>query len=184
MALNMLAMIGNLGRDAEVKSLGGSTVCNFSVALSSGWGDKKTTTWINCALWGKQAESTLTTYLKKGQQVALTGELSTREYQANDGSTKVSIEVRVSTIDLIGKRDDGQQQSQAPMQQQPAYQQQPQQQAYTAPPQQQYAPQQQAISPQGQVYNQGFAQPQQQPQYQQQQAVIHAYNALNSDTPF
>ena len=105
--MNLLAMTGNLGRDAEVKSLGGSTVCNFAVALSSGWGDKKTTTWINCALWGKQAESTLPTYLKKGQQAALTGELSTREYQANDGSTKVSIEMRVSTIDLIGKRDDG-----------------------------------------------------------------------------
>lgn len=178
MALNMLAMTGNLGRDAEVKSLGGSTVCNFSVALSSGWGDKKTTTWINCALWGKQAESTLPTYLKKGQQVALTGELSTREYQANDGSTKVSIEMRVSTIDLIGKRDDVQQQSQAPMQQQPATQ----KQSYAAP-QQQYT-QQQAVSPQDQVYNQGFAQPQQQQQQQNQQAAPPDHNNFNSDIPF
>lgn len=130
--MNLLAMTGNLGRDAEVKSLGGSTVCNFAVALSSGWGDKKTTTWINCALWGKQAESTLPTYLKKGQQVALTGELSTREYQANDGSTKVSIDMRVSTIDLIGKRDDGAAQGQAPAQQQQRPVQQQSQQA--APP--------------------------------------------------
>ena len=105
--MNLLAMTGNLGRDAEVRQAGSSTVCSFAVALSSGWGDKKTTTWINCSLWGKQAEGTLPTYLKKGQQVALTGELSTREYQAKDGTMKTSIEMRVSTIDLIGKRDDG-----------------------------------------------------------------------------
>lgn len=105
--MNLLAMTGNLGRDAEVKALGGSTVCNFAVALSSGWGDKKTTTWINCSVWGKQAEGQLPSYLKKGQHVALTGELSTREYQAKDGTMKTSLELRVGTIDLIGKRDDG-----------------------------------------------------------------------------
>lgn len=105
--MNLLAMTGNLGRDAEVRQAGGSSVCSFAVALSSGWGDKKTTTWLNCALWGKQAEGTLPTYLKKGQQVALTGELSTREYHAKDGTMKTSLELRVGTIDLIGKRDDG-----------------------------------------------------------------------------
>ena len=105
--MNLLAMTGNLGRDAEVRQAGSSTVCSFAVALSSGWGDKKTTTWINCSVWGRQAEGTLPTYLKKGQQVALTGELSTREYQAKDGTMKTSLELRVGTIDLIGKRDDG-----------------------------------------------------------------------------
>ena len=104
--MNLLAMTGNLGRDAEVRQAGSSTVCSFAVALSSGWGDKKTTTWLNCSLWGKQAEGTLPSYLKKGQQVALTGELSTREYQAKDGTMKTSLELRVGTIDLIGKRDD------------------------------------------------------------------------------
>ncbi len=118
--MNLLAMTGNLGRDAEVHQAGSSTVCSFAVALSSGWGDKKTTTWLNCSLWGKQAEGTLPTYLKKGQQVALTGELSTREYQAKDGTMKTSIELRVGTIDLIGKRDDnsGGQASQPAVQQQ------------------------------------------------------------------
>lgn len=105
--MNLLAMTGNLGRDAEVRQAGSSTVCSFAVALSSGWGDKKTTTWVNCSLFGKQAEGTLPTYLKKGQQVALSGELSTREYQAKDGTMKTSIDMRVGTIDLIGKRDDG-----------------------------------------------------------------------------
>lgn len=115
--MNLLAMTGNLGRDAEVRQAGSSSVCSFAVALSSGWGDKKTTTWINCSLWGKQAEGTLPSYLKKGQQVALSGELSTREYQAKDGTMKTSIEMRVGTIDLIGKRDDGAAQGHAPAQQ-------------------------------------------------------------------
>lgn len=105
--MNLLAMTGNLGRDAEVRQAGSSTVCSFAVALSAGWGDKKTTTWLNCSVWGRQAEGTLPTYLKKGQQVALSGELSTREYQAKDGTMKTSLELRVGTIDLIGKRDDG-----------------------------------------------------------------------------
>lgn len=118
--MNLLAMTGNLGCDAEVRQAGSSTVCSFSVALSSGWGDKKTTAWMNCSLWGKQAEGSLPTYLKKGQQVALTGELSTREYQAKDGTMKKSLELRVGTIDLIGKRDDnsGGQASQPAAQQQ------------------------------------------------------------------
>ena len=121
--MNLLAMTGNLGRDAEVRQAGSSTVCSFAVALSSGWGDKKTTTWINCSVWGKQAEGQLPTYLKKGQQVALTGELSAREYQAKDGTMKTSLELRVGTIDLIGKREE----SSAPAQQQRPAQQQSQQ---------------------------------------------------------
>ena len=126
--MNLLAMTGNLGRDAEVRQAGSSTVCSFAVALSSGWGDKKTTTWINCSVWGKQAEGQLPTYLKKGQQVALTGELSTREYQAKDGTMKTSLELRVGTIDLIGKREE----SSAPAQQQRPAQQQSQQAAPTS----------------------------------------------------
>lgn len=121
--MNLLAMTGNLGRDAEVRQVGSGSVCSFAVALSSGWGDKKTTTWLNCSIWGKQAEGTLPTYLKKGQQVALTGELSTREYQAKDGTMKTSLELRVGTIDLIGKREE----SSAPAQQQRPAQQQSQQ---------------------------------------------------------
>ena len=100
--MNLLAMTGNLGRDAEVRLAGSSTVCSFSVALSSGWGDKKQTVWISCSIWGKQAEGQLPSYLKKGQQVAVSGELSTREYEG-----KTYLELRVGTIDLIGKRDDG-----------------------------------------------------------------------------
>ena len=118
--MNVFCFTGNLGGDVKVNSTGGSTVANFSVAVKSGFGDKAQTMWIACALWGKQAESKLIDYLTKGQQVAITGELSTREH---DGKTY--LQVRVSTIHLVGgKSEVGQQQAprqqQAPQRQQQA----------------------------------------------------------------
>lgn len=110
--MNVFCFTGNLGGDVKVNSTGGSTVANFSVAVKSGFGDKAQTMWIACALWGKQAESKLIDYLTKGQQVAITGELSTREH---DG--KNYLQVRVSTIHLVGGKSEGGQQ-QAPRQQQ------------------------------------------------------------------
>lgn len=110
--MNNFCFTGNLGGDVKVNSTGGSTVANFSVAVKSGFGDKAQTMWIACALWGKQAESKLVDYLTKGQQVAITGELSTREH---DGKTY--LQVRVGTIHLVGGKSEGGQQ-QAPRQQQ------------------------------------------------------------------
>lgn len=116
--MNVLCLTGNLGRDAEVRQAGSSTVCGFSVAMTSGYGDKKQTVWIDCSIWGKQAEGQLPSYLKKGQQVAVSGELSTREHEG-----KTYLQLRVNTIDLIGKRDEGgqaapQQRQAAPVQHQ------------------------------------------------------------------
>ena len=124
--MNVYCFTGNLGGDVKVNSTGGSTVANFSVAVKSGFGDKAQTMWIACALWGKQAESKLIDYLTKGQQVAITGELSTREH---DGKTY--LQVRVGTIHLVGGKSDGGQQ-QAPLQKQ------------QAPKRQQQAPSQQS----------------------------------------
>src|SRR5690554_4464274 len=109
--MNVLSLTGNLGRDAEVRQAGNSTVCGFSVAMTAGYGDKKQTIWIDCSIWGRQAEGALPSYLTKGQQVAVSGELSTREHEG-----KTYLQLRVNTIDLIGKRDDGGQQ-QAPARQ-------------------------------------------------------------------
>lgn len=95
--MNNFAFTGNLGGDAEVKEVGGSKLCKFSVAVTSGFGDKKQTMWIGCDLWGKQAESRLPEFLKKGTQVAVTGELSSREHEG-----KTYLSVRVNSVDLIG----------------------------------------------------------------------------------
>ena len=99
--MNNFSFTGNLGRDAEVRQAGSTSVCGFSVPVTSGWGDKKTTTWVNCSLWGKRAEGGLPQYLVKGQEVAITGELSLRTYE-KDGVEKSSLDVNVNTLDLIG----------------------------------------------------------------------------------
>lgn len=106
---NVFSFTGTVGRDAEVRHLpSGQVVLNVTVANNIGFGDKQQTLWISCALWGKRAEGQLHNYLKKGQQVFVSGELTQREYQAHDGTTKSSLELNVSVIDLVGKRDSGQ----------------------------------------------------------------------------
>lgn len=102
MSLNVWTGTGHLGQDAEVKQAGTSTVCNFSVATKAGFGEKAQTIWLDCALWGKQAESALPGYLVKGQQVAVSGELST--FEATNGKTYLKL--RCNSVDLIGKKDD------------------------------------------------------------------------------
>ena len=99
--MNTFSFTGNLGGDCRTGNAGGTAVCNFSVAVKSGYGDKAQTHWVDCAVWGKQAESRLPEYLLKGQQVAISGELGTREHEG-----KTYLTCRVVSIDLIGKRDD------------------------------------------------------------------------------
>jgi len=111
---NVFSFTGTVGRDAEVRYLpSGQAVLNVTVANNIGFGDKQQTLWIRCAVWGKRAEGQLQNYLKKGQQVFVSGELSQSEYRAQDGSTKTSLELNANIIDLVGKRSDS---SQAPQQ--------------------------------------------------------------------
>lgn len=106
--MNNWNFTGNLGRDAELRTTtSGHSVLSFSVAVKSGYGDKATTTWANCQLWGKQAES-MGQYLTKGKQVGIVGEVTLRQYQKQDGSPAQSLDVRVSDLTLLGGREEGQ----------------------------------------------------------------------------
>ena len=67
-------------------------------------------------VWGKKAESKLIDFLKKGQQVFVSGELTVNEYQAKDGTTKSNLELNASIIDLIGSKKEGGQQAPQPRQ--------------------------------------------------------------------
>ncbi len=103
---NVLSFTGTVGRDAEVRYLpSGQAVLNVSVANNIGFGDKQQTLWFTVVLWGKRAEGQLQNYLKKGQQVFVSGELTQREYQAKDGSTRTSLEVNANILDLVGGRN-------------------------------------------------------------------------------
>ena len=104
--MNNWSFTGNLGRDAETKYVGESSVTEFSVAVKSGYGDKATTTWAKCAMWGDRGEK-VAQYLTKGQAVGIVGELTLREYVKKDGGNGASLEVRVSDMTLLGKKGDG-----------------------------------------------------------------------------
>ena len=104
---NVFSFTGTVGRDAEVRyAPSGLAVLNVTVANNVGFGDKEKTLWIRVAVFGKRAEGQLQNYLKKGQQVFVSGELTQSEYKANDGSTKTSLELNANIIDLIGRKSE------------------------------------------------------------------------------
>jgi single-stranded DNA-binding protein len=83
-SVNKVILIGNLGRDAEMRyTPGGTAIAKFSIATTEVWNDKsgqrqERTEWHNIDLWGKQAES-LSDYLQKGKQVFVEGRLQSRK---------------------------------------------------------------------------------------------------------
>ena len=113
---NVFSGVCTVGRDAEVRSLpSGQSVLNVTVANNIGFGDKQQTVWIRVILWGKRAEGQLKDYLKKGQQVFISGELTTSEYQKNDGTQGFALELNANIVDLIGRKNDNPQPQPAPV---------------------------------------------------------------------
>ena len=109
---NTICLTGNIGQDAETRYMAsGTAVLTFSVANSTGFGDKKKDTWYRVSIFGKQAEGKLKDFLLKGQTVFVSGEFSPNEYQAKDGTTKVSYEIRATFVELVGQRKEAPQQT-------------------------------------------------------------------------
>ena len=105
--MNSLSATGRLGQDSTLKhTANGDAICNFSVSLTAGYGEKQTTTWLNCNLWGKRAEI-LAPMLLKGTQIGITGEINLRPYTTKDGVEKTSLECRVQDVTLLGGKQDG-----------------------------------------------------------------------------
>lgn len=104
--MNNFNGIGNLGKDAEVRfTQSGIPITSFSVAITSGWGDRKATTWVNCSLWGKKdgTEHGLTPYLLKGVKVGITGEICLREYETQAGKGS-SLDCKLTNLTLCGDK--------------------------------------------------------------------------------
>lgn len=102
--MNSISFFGRLGNDCIVKNAGQSEVVEFNVGNTVGYGDKKSTNWFKCTLWGK-AGIALEPYLKKGQAVVVAGELSASEYEKKDGTKGFGMNVRVDRIDLAGSSE-------------------------------------------------------------------------------
>ena len=102
--MNVITITGRIGKDAETRHTpSGAAVASFSVANNIGYGDKKETLWFDVSIWGKQAEGGLIAYLVKGQEIAVSGELS--KFESDNGKTYLKI--RSNTVDLIGGKPDG-----------------------------------------------------------------------------
>lgn len=107
--VNKAILVGNLGKDPEVRHLdGGKTVCNFPIATSEAWKDKEgnrqeSTEWHNIVLWGKLAEIA-DKYLKKGATIYLEGKLRTRSWEDQEGHKRYTTEIIGDSFVMLGKK--------------------------------------------------------------------------------
>jgi|SRR5688572_23770737 single-strand DNA-binding protein len=112
MSLNRVLLIGNLGKDPELRfTPGGRAVARFPVATSEVWSDQdgqrqERTEWHNVVVWGKQAE-TCGQYLSKGRQVFLEGSIRSRQYDDKDGNKRYITEVIAQRVQFLGNRGGG-----------------------------------------------------------------------------
>lgn len=119
-SVNKVILIGNLGKDPEVRHLeNGAVVANFSIATSETYTDRTTgerrenTDWHNIVLWRGLAEIA-EKYLKKGQKIYVEGKLKTRSWQDKDGNTRYTTEVVGDEMTMLSRADMNAPQSSAP----------------------------------------------------------------------
>ncbi|HLO66885.1 MAG TPA: single-stranded DNA-binding protein [Holophaga sp.] len=111
-SLNKVMLIGNLGRDPELKMTpSGQALARFSVATTETWknpqGEKQTKTeWHNVVVWGKQAEIA-EKYLRKGKQVLIEGRIQYREYTDQSGAKRTACDIRCDNFVMLGRMEDG-----------------------------------------------------------------------------
>ncbi len=113
MSLNKVMLIGNLGKDPELRfTPSGNGVCELRVATSESWKDKngqrqERTEWHRVVVWGKQAES-CGQYLNKGRQVFIEGSIRSRQYDDKEGQKRYITEVIAQRVQFLGGgRGDG-----------------------------------------------------------------------------
>jgi single-strand DNA-binding protein len=111
-SVNKVILIGNLGRDPEVRYLpSGDAVANFSIATTEKWKDKggemqEQTEWHRISFFGRQAEI-CGEYLRKGSSVYVEGRLQTRKWTDKDGNERTSTEIRGDRMQMLGGRGGG-----------------------------------------------------------------------------
>ena len=109
--INVVVLTGNLTRDPELRSLpSGMSVCSLRIASntrrkgqSGEWEDKAN--YFDVTVWGAQGEN-CARFLSKGRPVALNGRLEWREWQAQDGQKRQSVEIIADSVQFLGGRDE------------------------------------------------------------------------------
>src|SRR5205085_7141640 len=111
MSFNKIIIVGNLGRDPELRyTPQGTAVCNFSVATNERRRDKAgeqqdITTWFRVNAWGRQAEN-VSKYLSKGRRVYVEGRLHVEEWTDRDGKQRYTLEVNASDVQFLDSAAD------------------------------------------------------------------------------
>jgi single-strand DNA-binding protein len=117
-SVNKVILIGNLGRDPEVRTFqNGGKVCNLRIATSETWKDRNTgerkerTEWHSVAIFSEPLARVAEQYLRKGSKVYIEGQLETRKWQDQSGQDKYSTEVVLrpysSTLTMLDGRSEG-----------------------------------------------------------------------------
>ena len=111
--MNKIILIGNLTRDPELRTTpNGYTVCDFTIAVNdrrsrnqqtAGGQQQDTAQFFRVTTWRQTAEA-CAKYLAKGRKVFVSGPLTARTYQANDGTTRVSLEVQADDVEFLTSR--------------------------------------------------------------------------------
>ena len=101
-----ITIIGRLAKDPEFKNAGSTRLAVLTIPTDDGFGDRKTTTWWTCEVWGKTAERVENAHYnhdmyRKGDNVSVTGNARVRTYDKNDGGKGFSAEVNAYQVDPI-----------------------------------------------------------------------------------
>src|ERR671925_2024703 len=112
--INRVVLTGNLTRDPELRHTGGGTaVCSLRIAVNTRRKDQSTGEWtdkpnyFDVTVWGTQGEN-CAQYLSKGRPVAIDGRLNWREWDAQDGSKRQSVDIIADSVQFLGSRDSAQ----------------------------------------------------------------------------
>ena len=113
-SVNKVILVGNLGRDPEVRygPDGSGAICNVSIATTSSWKDKTTgerreeTEWHRVVFYNRLAE-VVGEYMKKGSPMYIEGRLKTRKWQNKEGVDQYTTEVVADQMQMLGGRDGG-----------------------------------------------------------------------------
>jgi single-strand DNA-binding protein len=98
--MNQVSIIGRLGADVELRyTPSGKAVSRMSLAVNDRFGENQRTSWLPVICWNGLAE-TVSTYLRKGSRVAVTGRITTRSYET-DGTNRTITEIIANSVDFL-----------------------------------------------------------------------------------
>lgn len=100
MSTTNATVYGRLTKDPVTRDVGGTTKCEFSVAVDDGWDDNEHTSFIDCVAWDKTGD-TIARYLHKGRQVVVVGEIRQDRWKAQDGSGRSKTYVKVRSFSFV-----------------------------------------------------------------------------------